>query len=119
MEDFAKILKDIADKTIGMDLTSTAPGDRPGKLRWFDNPDLPDGPCEEPVYRKGYRGYKPTEEDIELIKSHGFEYDRYDYATNDAGDILVRTKPESWMALAGREWIIDRKTGNMRLVRMS
>ena len=119
MEDFAKILRDVVGKTIGMDLVGTVPDEKPAKIKWSDNPDLLDSPHEEPAYLKGYREYKPTEEDIELIKSHGFEYDRYDYATNDAGDILVRTKSESWMALAGREWLIDRKTGEKKLVRMS
>lgn len=118
MEDFAKILMDIASKTIGMDLASTVPGEKPAGIYWSGEAARPE-PCKEPEYRKGYRDYKPTKEDIELIKSHGFEYDRYDYATNDAGDILVRTKSKSWLSLAGREWIINRKTGDMRLVRMS
>ena len=119
MEDFVKILRDAVDKTIGMDLVGTVPGEKPAKIKWSDNPDSPDSPHEVPAYLKGYREYKPTEEDIEIIKSHGFEYDRYDYATNDAGDIFVSTKFGSWMSLAGREWIINRKTGEKKLIRMS
>jgi len=118
MEDFAKILRDVVDKTIGMDLAGTVPGEKPAGIHWSGKTGSPE-PCKEPEYLKGYREYKPTEEDIRLIESHGFKYDRYDYRTNDAGDILVRTKSESWMALAGREWIIGRKTGNVRLIRMS
>lgn len=118
MEDFVKILRDIAGKTIGMDLAGTVPGEKSAGICWSDKASHQE-PCKEPEYRKGYRDYRPTEEDIEIIRSHGFKYDEYDYATNDAGDIFVRTKSESWLSLAGREWIIDRKTGEKKLVKMS
>ena len=112
------ILRRIAEKTIGIDLPPVKPLNEEEIKKheeYCKKNNLPhistNSHIEEPEYRKGRRPYILTEDDIKIIKEllNGFEPEEgNEYYINDFGQISVRTCQASWMALAGREWLIDK-----------
>lgn len=70
---------------------------------------------------KGYREYEPTADEIAKINEMlGHECGNdYVFHINGNGNIFVSTNPNTWLCLAGREWIIDFENKVWKLIRMN